>query len=258
MIENINVSEIHSVALISPDKTEKKRKYDRLMPRYQLIYKLSGEVTTHFNGKVAHISPGTVYIIPKCSDAEYYIERTEIGDCIDIFFDTTCPVTDELFCLDFSSDKEMKNLFRSAYRLWLLKPDGYYYKTMATVFEILYKMTVKTKKYLPGYKYKKIENGVEYIRNHMYDNAIDYYAPSKICGISYTYFKELFIEKFGVPPVKYVNNMRLERGKELLFTDAYSIGEIAKMCGFENTYYFSKKFKEKYQCSPKSYKNSEQ
>lgn len=258
MKESINISELYSVALISPDKSEKKKTYERLVPRYQLIYKISGEVITHFNGKAARIVPGTAYIIPKCSNAEYYIERTEVGDCIDIFFDTDYPVTDELFCLDFSADKEMKNLFQYACRLWLFKPDGYYYKTMAVVYEILHKMTVKSSKYLPGYKYKKIENGIEYIRNHMYDNNIDYYMPSKICGISYTYFKELFIEKFGLPPVKYVNNMRLERSKELLFANEYSIGEIAKMCGFENTYYFSRKFKEKYQLSPSSFKNSAQ
>lgn len=258
MTENVNISEIYSVALISPDKSEKKKKYDKLVPRYQLIYKLSGEVITHFNKKTACIVPGTAYIIPKCLCAEYYIERTIVGDCIDILFDTDFPVTDELFCLDFSSDNEMKNLFQSAYRLWLSKSDGYYYKTMAIVYEILYKMLAKSKKYLPGYKYKKIEAGVEYIRNHMYDNDMDYYMPSKLCGISYTYFKELFIEKFGIPPVKYVNNMRLERSKELLFTDEYSVGEIAKMCGFDNTYYFSKKFKEKYHCSPTAYKKSGQ
>lgn len=257
MTERVNINEIYSVALISPDKSEKRRKYDGLLPRYQLIYKLSGEVVTHFNGKTACIIPGTAYIIPKCSDAEYYIERTEIGDCIDIYFDTDFPLTDELLCFDFSSDSEMKNLFRSAYRLWLLKPEGYYYRAMAKAYEILYKMAAKSKKYLPEHKYKRIESGVEYIRNHIYDSSIDYYMPSKICGISYTYFKKLFIEKFGVPPVKYVNNMRLERSKELLFTNAYSVGEIAKMCGFESTYYFSKKFKEKYLCPPTLYNRSQ-
>ena len=42
-----------------------------------------------------------------------------------------------------------------------------------------------------------------------------------------------------------MKKMRLERNRELLLTNKYSVGEIAKMCEFENTYYFSKKFKEK-------------
>lgn len=125
---------------------------------------------------------------------------------------------------------------------------------MSMVYEILYEMILKDNKYLPNSKYQKIESGIEYIHNNLY-NEINYYLPSELCGISYTYFKKLFIEKFGIPPVQYVNNLRLERGKELLLTNQYSVGEIAKMCGFENTYYFSKKFKEKYHCAPTLYKS---
>lgn len=249
-----NIKEIYSVTLIQPDKSEKRRVYDKYVPRYQLIYKISGEVITHFNNKTVRILPGMVYILPKCDNADYYIERRIVGDCIDIFFDTDYPLVDELFCLDFSCDKEMDSLFQSVYKLWISKNDGFYYKTMSMVYEILYKMVLKSKKYAPYYKYEKIEKGVEYIRNHLYDNNIDYYTPSKKCNISYTYFKKLFIEKFGIPPVQYVNTLRLERSRELLLTNEYSIGEIAKMCGFENTYYFSKKFKEKYQYAPTIYK----
>lgn len=252
--ERFIIKEIYSVDFVKPNKTEKKKIFDRYIPRYQLIYKISGEVITNFNEKKVRITPGTAYIIPKSDNAVYSIERTEVGDCIDIFFDTDYKLTDELMCLDFSSDSDMENLFRMIYRLWITKTDGYYCKALSIIYDILYKMILKNKKYTPGYKYKKIEKGVLYIRNHLYDNSIDYYVPSKICGISYTYFKKIFIEKFGIPPVKYVNEMRLERSRELLLTNHYSVCEIAKICGFENTYYFSKKFKEKYRHSPTAFK----
>lgn len=252
--KNFNIKGIYSVALISPDKNEKRKRYDRFVPRYQLIYKISGEVITHFDKKTVRIVPGMVYIIPKSTDADYYIERTEVGDCIDIFFDTDYSFLDELICFDFSADKKMEKMFRSAYKMWCSKSDGYYYKVMATVFEILYKIVLKCKKYTPNYKYEKIETGVSYLQNHLYDSNIDYCVPSKICGISYTYFKKLFVEKFGVPPVKYVTDMRLEHAEELLMTNRYSVNEISKLCGFENIYYFSKKFKEKYEYAPTVYK----
>lgn len=190
-----NIKEIYSITLIRPNKSEKKKIFNKYVPRYQLIYKLSGEVITHFNNKTAQIVPGVVYIIPKCDNADYYIERTNVGDCIDIFFDTEKPFIDELLCLNFSSDKEMKKLFESVYRLWITKTDGYYYKAMSLVYEILYKMILKSNKNMPSYKYKKIEKGIDYLKNHLYSNDIDYYIPSEICGISYTYFKKLFIEK---------------------------------------------------------------
>ena len=260
MFENkgFNIKEISSVDLIKPKETKRKTiHYGNKTSRYELIYKLSGETITHFNKKSYHIKPGMVYILPKSENADYYVERIIPGDCIDIFFDTDIPSGENLFLLDFDENIKILNLFQKIYKLWLTKYNGYYFKCMSAVYEILYEMLLKSEQYSPKSKYKKLEPGIEYIHNNLYDD-IDYNLPSEICGISYTYFKKLFIEKFGVPPVRYVNNMRLERSRELLLTNKYSVGEIAKMCGFENTYYFSKKFKEKYQSSPTAYKNSEQ
>lgn len=259
MFENkgFNIKEIYSVALIKPQKNESGIiHYGNKTLRSQLIYKLSGEVITHFNKKVFHIKPGMVYIIPKSENADYYIERAIPGDCIDIFFDTDISLGENLVLLDFDENVKILNLFQKIYNLWIKKYNGYYFKCMSAVYEILYEMLLKSEQYSPKSKYKMLEPGIEYIHNNLYDD-IDYKLPSKICGISYTYFKKLFIEKFGVSPIRYVNNMRLERSRELLLTNKYSVGEIAKICGFENTYYFSKKFKEKYQASPTAYKNSE-
>lgn len=255
MVENKSfyVKEILSVDLIKPKKSEGKIvHYGRKASRHQLIYKLSGEVFTHFNQNVFHIRPGMVYIIPKFEDLDYSIERTIPGDCIDVFFDTDISLGENLILLDFEQDSKMQSLFQKIYQLWMTKPTGYYVKCMSMVYEILYEMSAKSEKYSPKSKYRMIEKGIEYLHEHLY-GGIDYTKPSEICGISYTYFKKLFIEKFGMPPVQYVNHMRLERSAELLLTNKYSIGEIAKMCGFENVYYFSKKFKEKYQFSPTAY-----
>lgn len=252
--QNFNIEKIISAALIKPQKNENTViHYGDKIPRYELVYKISGEVVTHFKGEVFHIRQGMAYIIPKCDNADYYIERTVPGDCIDIFFDTDTELAQKLRIVDFNENTKILVLFQSLYKLWITRPRGYYFKCMSVLYEILYMMILKSDKYSPNSKLKKIESGIEYIHNNLYTD-INYYEPSKICGMSYTYFKKLFIEKFGIPPVQYVNNMRLERSRELLLTNKYSVGEIAKMCGFENVYYFSGKFKEKYGLSPTEYK----
>ena len=253
---NFSIKEISAVTLVRP-KTGEGRiiHYGKRVPRYELIYKLSSEVLTHFHHNVYHIGPGAVYLLPKTEQADYFIERTVPGDCIDIFFDTDAPVGEDLLLLDFSEDSKVKSLFQKIYRLWETKPSGYYFQCMAAMYEILYEITVRSEQYAPKSKYNMLEKGIAYLHRHLY-TRIDYKMPSALCGISYTYFKKLFIERFGVPPVQYVNDLRLERGCELLLTGQYSIGEIAKMCGFESMYYFSKRFKQKYQLSPTAYQNS--
>ena len=107
MFENkgFNIKEISSVALIKPKENESRIiHYGNKLPRYELIYKLSGEVITHFNKKSYHIKPGMVYILPKSENADYYIERIIPGDCIDIFFDTDIPSGENLILLDFDEN----------------------------------------------------------------------------------------------------------------------------------------------------------
>ncbi len=254
--KNFNIKEIFSVDLIKPKESEGKiLHYGDKVPRYELIYKLSGEVITHFNKKIYQIKPGNVYIIPKSDNADYYIERTNPGDSIDIFFDTDISLCNDLIVLNFKEDEKIPSLFQKVYKLWLTKPNGYYFKCMSATYEIFYEIITKREQYSPKSKYKIIKKGIEYLHNNLY-REIDYKIPSKVCGISYTYFKKLFIEKFGIPPVQYVNKLRLERSRELLLTNKYSVGEISEICGFKNAYYFSKRFKEAYQLSPTNYKNS--
>lgn len=256
--KNVCVKEITSVILVKAKENEGRIiHYGDKIQRCELIYKLSGEVITHFNKKVYHIKPGEVYILPKTGNADYFIERIAPGDCIDIFFDTDASFGEDLLLFDFRDHMKVRNLFQKIYGLWLTKPEGYEWKGMSAVYEILYEMLLKKEQSAAKSKFKKLEPGIEYLHSHLYD-TIDYKRPSEACGISYTYFKKLFIEKFGVPPIRYVTEMRLERSKELLLTKIYTVSEVAQMCGFESIYYFSKKFKEKYQCTPTAYKNSVQ
>ncbi len=57
--------------------------------------------------------------------------------------------------------------------------------------------------------------------------------------MSDTYFRKLFVERFSVTPLKYINRLKLNYAKELLLSDYYTVEEIAEKCGFNNINYFS-------------------
>ncbi len=255
MLDNIYISEIGLVLHVGThaDMQSKTSHYGPHTNSYELVYKISGDCTTIFNGKVIHNTPKTVELLPKCQNIEYFVNRHEYGECIDIFFDTNCPMPTEAIFIDTSHNKNLQALFTKLYRIWISKQDGYNYKCMALFYEILTEIQRPYKLYLPRDKYEKIADGIEYLQTHCFEKDIDYYMPSKLCKISYTYFKKLFIQKFGTAPIQYVTKLRLEHSLELLSTKRYSVTEIAEMCGFENVYYFSKKFKDRFGVSPKNY-----
>lgn len=60
----------------------------------------------------------------------------------------------------------------------------------------------------------------------------------------------------GIGVSEHINNIRLEKSKELLLKSRQNISEIAYAVGFSSLYYFSNVFKNKYGISPKDFRGS--
>ena len=256
--EKVIISDITSVIFIDTDNDNKAPKFSRYGPKmahYELIYKMSGESFTTFNGKKLHNLPGTVEFLPKTEKADYMVERLERGNCIDIFFDTNSAMPDEAFVIDVSTNKNIKKMFEKVYHLWLGKQEGYYFRCMALLYEIMAQIQKTDSTYISRSQNSKIERGVEYLSKNYLNPDIDYYEPARLSEMSYTYFKRLFKRKYNVSPGKYVTILRIEYACELLKTGIYNISQISQACGFENVYYFSNVFKKHMGISPKNYKN---
>ena len=58
----------------------------------------------------------------------------------------------------------------------------------------------------------------------------------------------------GLPPQQYLLQMRLSKAAELLKSTSSPIKEIAALSGWENVFYFSRLFRQKYYISPLQYR----
>lgn len=76
---------------------------------------------------------------------------------------------------------------------------------------------------------------------------------ASVAGCSQSYLRYLFRQAYGESPMHYLNKVRVERAKEMIATNLYTLSEIATACGFRNVYYFSKVFKEFTGVSPGHY-----
>ena len=69
----------------------------------------------------------------------------------------------------------------------------------------------------------------------------------------YDYLRKLFKREIGMSPLEYMTNLRMKSAEKLLtamWSNEYTISEIAQMCGFEDALYFSRVFKKHFGCSP--------
>ena len=63
-----------------------------------------------------------------------------------------------------------------------------------------------------------------------------------------------FRNTIGMPPIKYLKQYRVERAAELLATTDEKIAEIGARCGFQDTSYFTKSFRELKGLTPGEYR----
>ncbi len=102
----------------------------------------------------------------------------------------------------------------------------------------------------------RIEKMIDFIQSHYTENiTLSHIAESVDVGERECL--RCFKRAIGQSPIQYLLKYRLMQGANLLMTHpALSISEIASTCGFDHPSYFSKMFKQFYNCSPKEYRNS--
>ncbi len=68
-----------------------------------------------------------------------------------------------------------------------------------------------------------------------------------------SYLSTAFKKKYGISPMQYLMNLRLETAAELMVTHGKPPSLAAMSVGYPDIYNFSKMFKKKFGCSPRRY-----
>lgn len=106
---------------------------------------------------------------------------------------------------------------------------------------------------LPLYNNESLKDAVIYIRRN-YTHDISQAQIAESAGISDRYLRMLFKKHFGINPLDFLTQIRINKSIELLKNTDMSIKEIGYKCGFNSPQYFCKVFKEKTGISPRDIK----
>ncbi len=100
-----------------------------------------------------------------------------------------------------------------------------------------------------------IENLMEYIDKHPdLDHKVD--NLTNRVGLSAAKVQEGFKFKHGLTVCEYIRYVRLTKSEELISNTDLNISEIVYSLGFTSRSYFSKIFKQRFDCSPSDYKKN--
>ena len=94
---------------------------------------------------------------------------------------------------------------------------------------------------------------VSYI-NARYAEQISLETLARRSGYSPRHFTRLFVRFLGVPPMKYLSDVRLSRAAALLSESKLAITEIASAVGIGESSRFTKSFRQRFGMTPTEYK----
>lgn len=96
---------------------------------------------------------------------------------------------------------------------------------------------------------------VQFIEENLGD-ALDLNAISKVASLSRFQFCRAFKRHFGMPPMKFVNTLRIDRAQELLRRQELNIIEVAMNVGFRDHGSFIRAFKRHAGVLPRTFRDS--
>lgn len=96
---------------------------------------------------------------------------------------------------------------------------------------------------------------IEYI-NSSYKNRITLIKLASICFLSENYFHSLFKRTFGITPINYILQMRMNEAINLLSNTNMPVKKIALEIGYYDAAYFTRTFSKHFEISPGRFRNS--
>lgn len=94
---------------------------------------------------------------------------------------------------------------------------------------------------------------INFVREN-YAEKITLEAAAAHVGLSRSYFSTIFKEELGCSFTNYVNNLRVEKSKDLLLDPVLSLADIADLVGYSDQSYFTKVFTRTVGASPGQYR----
>ena len=223
----------------------------------QLYYIVKGSATIICNSNTTiNMEAGNWYLLPTGTTVRYwcedYMEEFYFHfklcdiDQIDVLQNCSSP-----YILKISEDKAetFLNLISSQNPIDGIKLRKEVYSVL-TDFIDTYNITFKKPKLSPC-----VAKSVLYIHNHLSMN-VSVNEIAQNAYVSKSTLEKKFKEELQCSVHDYLLNTIMSEAAELLQKTKLSVGAISEKFGFCDQFYFSKRFKDKYEKSPKDFRNT--
>lgn len=243
-IENLKIiSVIHGKSSLSRKNDGRKNHSFIIRVKGCMQYFFDNKCITVHEGEMIFIPKGSVYEYKKmCDDDTFYTIINMEGD-----FGNVKPCRYSLS--DFCDANYIMNHLAD---LWKMGGASNKHKCMSILYSLIsYVSNIDAQKYEDKTKFVIIEPAENYLKEHIYDYDLQISELHRLCGVSDTYFRRIFISKHGTSPKEYVISKRVSYAKSVIDSGEFtSVRELALSVGYKDPLYFGKVFKRHFGMSP--------
>ncbi len=101
-----------------------------------------------------------------------------------------------------------------------------------------------------------VDEAIKFINVNIRNARLSVEMISRKLNVSEEHFSRMFKKKIGIPPVKYMNEVKVAEAKRMLLKTDMTIKEIASALYYSDQFYFSQQFKRITGYSPSEYRKS--
>jgi len=152
-------------------------------------------------------------------------------------------------------NEDILNLYKLAVRTARDQNTGFQ-QILAGIVDLLLGFTYSENKQLE-FEHLKVANQINKAKIIMQENILTDISCQQIAkdiGMSYSWFRRIFKQYTGFAPGHYIQELRINKSKELLTNTSLHCKEIAFELGFETPAYFNIAFKKRTGMTPNQYR----
>lgn len=208
------------------------------------------------DGKHLTIGQNEMIYLPR--GTSYRVECKQTGECYAINFDFEADMTFPPFRFVPKNFAAYLSRFDKVQTLWRDKKGPYHMECKAILYEILAMMQNESAlEYIGKDTAALIAPAVEYIHESYTSTELKIADLCEMCGVSEPYFRKIFKATYGISPLKYINDLKIQYAQELLRAALLPVTRIAELSGFGDPAYFSREFKKAVGVAPSEYGKEE-
>lgn len=203
------------------------------------------------DGRILHTRGGELFYLPKGSS--YTVRDVKTGGCHAINF--AAEIESEPFSLSVRKRERVLHNFRTAAEAWRQNAPSKTALAMRALYDAVYRIeNAVPRTYLTSEHTARIVPALERAERDFTDPNLTVSSLAALCKMSEVYFRRLFLAQTGLSPKNFLIKKRMEYARTLLLSANFSVGEVARLCGYAEPCHFSREFDRFFGVSPGRYR----